>query len=78
MKKIRTTPPPPPVQQQSEYPGWRAAAIAIQENGPLSVGKGLSRRKYAVVCSSNVNRSIMAQRLLEKHDFSVKSYGTGR
>ncbi|CAN0490424.1 unnamed protein product, partial [Laminaria digitata] len=37
-----------------------------------------SRRNFAVVCSSNVNRSIMAQILLEKNDMRAKSYGTGR
>eukprot|EP00904_Undaria_pinnatifida_P004473 jgi/Undpi1/14026/HiC_scaffold_9.g03677.m1 len=57
---------------------WRKAAEAILAGAPIAVGKGLSRRNFAVVCSSNVNRSIMAQILLEKNDMRAKSYGTGR
>ncbi|CAN0417414.1 unnamed protein product, partial [Hapterophycus canaliculatus] len=37
-----------------------------------------SRKNYAVVCSSNVNRSIMAELILRKHKMRVQSYGTGR
>lgn len=63
---------------QSEPEGWRFIAQKILANGPISVGKGTSRRSFAVVCSSNINRSIMAQKLLEKHDMRARSYGTGR
>lgn len=81
-KKIRTTTnsssPPRPAHLQNEPHGWRAAASAILEGGPITVGKGLSKRSFAVVCSSNVNRSIMAQKLLEENDMRAKSYGTGR
>lgn len=41
-------------------------------------GAGNSRRKFAVVCSSNVNRSIMAEILLKKHNMRTRSFGTGR
>lgn len=78
-KKIkRISPPRQAAHQQNEPQGWRVAAQAILDKGPVVVGKGLSRRNFAVVCSSNVNRSIMAQRLLERNDFRVRSYGTGR
>lgn len=69
-KKVRTLP--------KEDEAWRVTAKSILANGPIAVGKGTSRRNFAVVCSSNVNRSIMAQKLLEKHDMRAKSYGTGR
>lgn len=58
--------------------GWRIKAREILANGAIPVGKGTSKRSFAVVCSSNINRSIMAQKLLEKHDMRAKSYGTGR
>ena len=57
---------------------WRKVAEGILAGGPVRVGKGTSKRSFAVVCSSNINRSIMAQKLLEKNDMRAKSYGTGR
>eukprot|EP00088_Acartia_fossae_P068679 TRINITY_DN8759_c0_g1_i1.p1 TRINITY_DN8759_c0_g1~~TRINITY_DN8759_c0_g1_i1.p1 ORF type:complete len:210 (-),score=28.52 TRINITY_DN8759_c0_g1_i1:265-840(-) len=33
--------------------------------------------KYAVVCSSNMNRSMEAHSFLQKKGFNIKSYGTG-
>ncbi|XP_022742912.1 RNA polymerase II subunit A C-terminal domain phosphatase SSU72 [Durio zibethinus] len=33
--------------------------------------------RYAMVCSSNQNRSMEAHSLLKKHGFDVSSYGTG-
>ncbi|KAJ3671424.1 hypothetical protein LUZ60_007503 [Juncus effusus] len=33
--------------------------------------------RYAMVCSSNQNRSMEAHLLLQRHDFEVASYGTG-
>lgn len=41
-------------------------------------GGSMSRRKFAVVCSANFNRSMMAHKLLEENRFQVESYGTGR
>ncbi|ONK58383.1 uncharacterized protein A4U43_C09F11730, partial [Asparagus officinalis] len=33
--------------------------------------------RYAMVCSSNQNRSMEAHSLLQRHGFDVSSYGTG-
>lgn len=66
--------------EQIEVQGWRKRALAILEGDePARDGEiGTSRKKFAVVCSSNVNRSIMAEILLQKHDMRVRSFGTGR
>eukprot|EP00903_Cladosiphon_okamuranus_P006917 g6732.t1 len=63
-----------------EVEGWRTRALAIMDGGkPAGDGEnGTSKKKFAVVCSSNVNRSIMAEILLQKHDIRVRSFGTGR
>lgn len=61
-----------------EEAAWRKVAEGILAGAPVSVGEGTSKKSFAVVCSSNVNRSIMAQKLLEKNDMRAKSYGTGR
>ncbi|CBN77986.1 conserved unknown protein [Ectocarpus siliculosus] len=73
---------------QQELEGWRAAANAILSAGVKEDGagsrsskgesSGSSRKSFAVVCSSNVNRSIMAEILLKEHDIRAQSYGTGR
>ncbi|CAM9357044.1 unnamed protein product [Ectocarpus fasciculatus] len=74
---------------QQELEGWRATANAIlsagvkdEDGGGSSNNKGentgSSRKSFAVVCSSNVNRSIMAEILLKEHDMRAQSYGTGR
>lgn len=75
-------------ESQQELEGWRAAANAILSagvkedvgGGRSSRGEssGSSRKSFAVVCSSNVNRSIMAEILLKEHDMRAQSYGTGR
>lgn len=38
---------------------------------------GTSRLRIAVICSSNMNRSMEAHAFLSKKGFYVKSYGTG-
>ncbi|CAM9387666.1 unnamed protein product [Ectocarpus sp. 4 AP-2014] len=73
---------------QQELEGWRAAANAILSAGVKEDGagsrsskgesSGSSRKSFAVVCSSNVNRSIMAEILLKEHGMRAQSYGTGR
>lgn len=69
-----------PRKEQTEVEGWRTRAVAILEGGKQAGDgeKGTSKKKFAVVCSSNVNRSIMAEILLQKHDMRVRSFGTGR
>lgn len=37
-----------------------------------------SKRRFAVVCSANFNRSMMAHELLQEHNFQVESYGTSK
>jgi hypothetical protein len=36
-----------------------------------------SRYMYAMVCASNINRSIMAHLALQKNDINCNSYGIG-
>lgn len=69
--------------EQTEVEGWRRRAMAIIDGEKTAGGAGAeetgnSRRKFAVVCSSNVNRSIMAEILLKKHNMRARSFGTGR
>ncbi|CAM9518927.1 unnamed protein product [Pylaiella littoralis] len=72
---------------QMEVAGWRISANAILEGKAAAGagmretgqgGHGISRRKFAVVCSSNVNRSIMAEILLKENNIRARSFGTGR
>ena len=35
------------------------------------------KTRIAVICSSNMNRSMEGHRLLKKKGYNVKSYGTG-
>lgn len=81
----KTAPEPKPkrrrrdeMEERPEEEAWRKVAEGILAGAPVSVGEGTSKKNFAVVCSSNVNRSIMAQKLLKKNDMRAKSYGTGR
>ena len=52
-----------------------------QRGGGVKFGQepvARSRRKFAVVCSANFNRSMMAHKLLQENHFRVQSFGTGR
>ena len=52
----------------------------VTSNGDSSsttAAAAAAKRKYAVVCSSNVNRSVMAQIVLAQHNIVADSYGTG-
>lgn len=49
-----------------------------QQGVTKTVAAARSRRRFAVVCSANFNRSMMAHKLLKEHNFQVESYGTGR
>ncbi|CAM9269126.1 unnamed protein product, partial [Choristocarpus tenellus] len=59
---------------------WRALAEAVMAGTQESQRKKetVSRRCFAVVCSSNINRSIMAQKVLEENAIRVRSYGAAR
>merc|ERR1712037_829611 len=43
----------------------------------LSVDERKKQLRIAVICSSNMNRSMEAHRLLEKKGYNISSYGTG-
>ncbi|CAM9239197.1 unnamed protein product [Ectocarpus fasciculatus] len=49
-----------------------------QQGATKTVATTRSKRRFAVVCSANFNRSMMAHKLLKEHNFQVESYGTGR
>ncbi|CAM9564823.1 unnamed protein product [Ectocarpus sp. 8 AP-2014] len=49
-----------------------------QPGATKAVAAARSKRRFAVVCSANFNRSMMAHKLLKEHNFQVESYGTGR
>lgn len=44
---------------------------------PLNLVLVRMKLRYAMVCSSNQNRSMEAHFLLKRHGFDVSSYGTG-
>lgn len=60
--------------------GVGVSSQAAQCGGSVRAGAlvATSRRKFAVVCSANFNRSMMAHKLLQENRFHVKSFGTGR
>ena len=77
---------PPPPSSQREDPGRYVAEPSPRSrnsaNGSTtataSAPKAGSRYKYAMVCSSNVNRSMEAHVALLNQRLRVNSYGAGR
>ncbi|CAM9733408.1 unnamed protein product [Discosporangium mesarthrocarpum] len=71
---------PQPKKARGAVEDWRAIAEKVRAGGQQAETQrdGTSRLSFAVVCSSNINRSIMAQKVLQENNMRVKSYGTGR
>ena len=45
----------------------------------VSAGSRMAQKlRFAVVCSSNMNRSMEAHNFLQKKGYDIKSYGTGQ
>lgn len=56
----------------------REMKVKVDEAHVNPTSRLMSRRSFAVVCSSNINRSMMAQDVLERSNMRAKSYGAGR
>eukprot|EP00611_Tribonema_gayanum_P023870 TRINITY_DN510_c0_g1_i4.p1 TRINITY_DN510_c0_g1~~TRINITY_DN510_c0_g1_i4.p1 ORF type:complete len:361 (+),score=77.54 TRINITY_DN510_c0_g1_i4:178-1260(+) len=58
---------------------WRSDAerIARGDKTARDVKAPVSQHRYAMVCSSNVNRSVLGQIVLEKMNMAVSSFGVG-
>ena len=44
----------------------------------VSASRMAQKLRFAVVCSSNMNRSMEAHSFLQKKGYDIKSYGTGQ
>ena len=64
--------------QPSQNITWENLAIISLEQAFLHFrGMAKSRLRFAVVCSSNMNRSMEAHSFLNKKGYNIESYGTG-
>eukprot|EP00611_Tribonema_gayanum_P023516 TRINITY_DN4964_c0_g1_i1.p1 TRINITY_DN4964_c0_g1~~TRINITY_DN4964_c0_g1_i1.p1 ORF type:complete len:313 (-),score=73.28 TRINITY_DN4964_c0_g1_i1:130-1068(-) len=59
----------------AEDTNWRERAEKIAKGQKLNKVEPTSKYKYAMLCSSNVNRSVLAQIVLEREGVAVASYG---
>lgn len=65
------------VGEDSLAPG--ATTCTRVDGGEVIIDRAtVHRRSFAVVCSSNMNRSMMAHKVLKSNNMSVRSFGVGR
>ena len=75
MKRTRPeTDKPPPNSPSKSAAGAGAGGVTTSSNNPPIE----SKHRYAVVCSSNINRSMEAHVAFFNHRLKVGSYGAGR